>query len=259
MTAATSSDPAPERHVAGVPTNLTPDPSWLPDLIALPAWNVTTYRDFRSKRDFVSFAANVWTAGAQDLVVEGFRRDGEDTMDAYQYFYENGQPVGRAPVGEMVYDVRRFHQHWHFKQFARYTLLDSTQTEVVRSRKEAFCLAPTDAIDVLIPNVNLTPFLGLSTACGGPKALWVREVLPLGWGDTYYQMIPGQSFNITNVPNGTYYIKVTANPSGALYEQSSANNSEVRQILLRGRPGHRRVIVPAWNGIDTETGVTLGH
>ena len=35
----------------------------------------------------------------------------------------------------------------------------------------------------------------------------------MGWGDTYYQYLPGQSFNITGVPNGTYYVRIVANPA----------------------------------------------
>ncbi|MGH2539818.1 MAG: lysyl oxidase family protein, partial [Actinomycetota bacterium] len=90
------------------------------------------------------------------------------------------------------------------------------------------------------------------SACGGREDLWIREVLPVGWGDTYYQYLPGQSFDITDLPNGTYFIKVIANPGGHLYEAARGNNASLRKVILRGRPGHRRVEVPPWHGIDTE-------
>jgi hypothetical protein len=237
---------------AGVPTMTDPDPSLLPDLIALPSWGITVSNGRKAER--LSFGATVWSAGAQSMVVEGFRREGQDVMDGYQYFYDEDKPVGRAPVGTLEYDPRRGHQHWHFLQFAKYSLLDETMTEIGISKKEAFCLAPTDAIDLTLPNADWNPGLtGLYTACGGPGALWVREILPLGWGDTYFQGLPGQSFDITDLPNGTYYIKVEANPLHTLYEQNTANNSEVRQIIVKGKPGARTVEVPPWNGIDTET------
>lgn len=241
---------AAERSAA-VPTMESPDPSLLPDLQALPAFGIGI--DHRRKKDFLTFGANIWTAGASSLVVEGFRRSGEDVMDAYQYFYEDGEAIGRAPVGELGYDPRDGHNHWHFRQFAGYALWSASQTEIVRSKKEAFCLAPTDAIDQLLPNAVRNPGqVGLGTNCGGPKALWIRETLPLGWGDTYYQGLPGQSFNITNLPNGTYYIAVEANPTGSLFEQDYENNVELREVILKGRFGTRRVEVPPWNGIDTE-------
>ena len=78
----------------------------------------------------------------------------------------------------------------------------------------------------------------------------MRETLPVGWGDTYFQSLPGQSFDITGVPNGTYYIEVQANPLGLLREADSTNNVRMRKIILGGIPGHRTVTVPAWRGID---------
>jgi Lysyl oxidase len=243
-TQATEGDP--------VPTMENPDPSLLPDLVALPAWSV--FVDRRSGGDYLSFAANVWVSGASPLVVEGFREPNADVMNGFQYFYQNGEAVGRWPAGELQYDNRRGHKHWHFKQFAAYSLLNADQTEAVKSKKEAFCLAPTDPIDLSLPGADWAPETGLSTACGSPNSIWIRETLPIGWGDTYYQGLPGQSFNVTDLPNGTYYIAVQANPLGALKEQDLSNNTQLREVILKGKPGHRRVSVPPWHGIDTEGG-----
>lgn len=229
-----------------------PDVSILPDLAALPAWGIQV--ENRRKRSFLTFGATVWTEGNDSMVVEGFRREEESVMDAYQYFHQDGQVIGRAPVGTMEFDTADGHNHWHFLQFAGYSLLTSDGSEI-RSRKEAFCLAPTDAVDVTLPNAILNPgTIGLGSACGGRNSIWVREVLPLGWGDTYFQGLPGQSFNITKLPNGTYHIKVEANPTGSLHEVTADNNVELREVILKGKPGNRRVIVPPWNGIDTEVG-----
>jgi Lysyl oxidase len=234
-----------------VPIVRAPARAGLPDLQPLPSWDITT-RHMR-RGDFLSFAANVWVGGNGPLVVEGFRRQGEEVMDAYQYFWEDGQPVGRARVGSMEYDPRRGHEHWHFMQFAAYQLLAADRATVVKSSKEAFCLVPTDAIDLTLPAAELQPGnVGLWTSCGGRSDLWIREVLPVGWGDTYYQYVPGQSFEITDVPNGTYFVKIVANPGRQLEELSYGNNVRLRKVILRGRPGHRRVEVPPWHGIDTE-------
>lgn len=240
----------PSHRRLAVPSIDPPDAATLPDLIPLPSWGIRV-ENYR-RRSVMSFGATVWTAGASDLVVEGFRREGEATMDAFQYFYENGSVVGKARVGELEFDSRDGHSHWHFKQFAAYSLLDADGEEVLTSGKEAFCLASTDAIDLTLPGVDLNPTIGLSTACGSPSSIWVREILPLGWGDTYFQGLPGQSFNVTDLPNGKYFIRVEANPGGLLHEQSHENNVELREIRLKGRDRNRRVVVPPWNGIDSE-------
>jgi hypothetical protein len=78
----------------------------------------------------------------------------------------------------------------------------------------------------------------------------VREVLDIGNGDTYTQARPGQSFEITDLPNGTYYIQVLANPVNKLAEVSTTNNSSLRQIILGGTPRERTLTVPPVNGIQ---------
>ena len=78
----------------------------------------------------------------------------------------------------------------------------------------------------------------------------VRETLPVGWGDTYSQYLPGQSFDVTGLPNGTYYIEVKANPANKLFETSTANNTSLRKVVLGGKPGARTVKVPPHQLVD---------
>jgi lysyl oxidase len=239
---------ATSRHV---PTMTDPDPSVLPELIPLPAYHISTLGV--GDGDFLDFAATVWNSGPSQLSVEGFRRDGTDVMDAYQYFYDGAKPVGRASVGTFEYDPRVGHQHWHFRQFARYTLLDASKQNVVVSDKEAFCLTPTEPIDLLRRGANWDPqHVGFGSACGDATSVWTRETLDVGWGDTYIQTLPGQSFDITGLPNGTYYIEVRANPARRLYERDTTNDVVLRRIRLGGTPGDRTVRVPPWHGIDSE-------
>ena len=175
-------------------------------------------------------------------------------MDAWQYFTDaSGDVVGKADVGTMEFDSRRGHDHWHFQQFADYALTDATQADVVMSDKASFCLGPTDPIDLLADGAEWSPYLtDLQSICGEPGALWVREALPVGWGDTYFQWLPGQSFDVTDLPNGKYFIRVRVNPDDRLYEGSAADDVSYRRVRLRGHPGERWVVVPPYHGIDTE-------
>ncbi len=43
------------------------------------------------------------------------------------------------------------------EQFARYSLLNADQSEVVLSTKQSFCLAPTDPIDLRLPTAEWLP------------------------------------------------------------------------------------------------------
>jgi hypothetical protein len=239
-------------RLPAVPTMTNPPASVLPDLIPLPSWGISV-QNKHSGSSYLSFGATVWIGGNSRLDVEGFRDDGSPLMHAYQYFWRGGTVIGRAPAGTMGFDNKKCHHHWHVEQFAQYRLLGASKSVVVRSRKVGFCIAPTDAIDLLLSHAVWQPSqTGLVGQCGLPSALWVQEMLPLGWGDTYVQDIAGQSFDISKLPNGTYYIEIIANPEKVLHETNYANDISLRKVILGGRPGHRTVRVPAYDGIDPE-------
>lgn len=235
-----------------VPTLANPPRAALPQLTALPSWGIRTAHT-KAGLDVLSFSATVWVGGNSPLDVEGFRQSGSPVMKAYQYFWRNGKVIGRAPAGTMGFEKGKGENEWHFEQFARYRLLTVSKKLAVISNKVGFCIAPTDPVNMLIRSaVWQPPFIGLGGACGSPGALWVQEYLPDGWGDTYVQTLAEQAFDITNVPNGTYYIEITANPLHKLHELSTAGNTSLRKIILGGTKGHRTVKVPAWHGIDPE-------
>jgi hypothetical protein len=226
----------------------------LPDLIPLPSWGISVANG--KKSSFLDFGATVWISGTAPLDVEGFRVAGTNTMLAYQYFYKGKQLVGRMRVGTMGFSS---YNAWHFNQFAQYFLLNKDKKVVVRSRKVGFCIAPSDGVNLLLPHATWVPtYTGIAGNCGDPAALWATEILPVGWGDTYVQTVPYQSFDINKVPNGTYYIEIVANPEHLLHEASTANDVSLRKVIISGTKLHRKVRIPAWNGIDPENGSGFG-
>jgi Lysyl oxidase len=247
------------RPLAALPrvrTLADPPASALPDLVPLPSWGISTQHQGKTRKhplvNLLNFGATVWVGNAP-LDVEGFRSGGSPVMPAYQYFWRSGQVIGRVRAGTMGFDNKQGHDHWHFEQFAGYRLLNANRKLVLRSHKVGFCIAPTDPVDLMPPTSVWQPsFLGFGGQCGSPTALWVQELMPPGWGDTYFQSVAGQSFNITNLPNGTYYIEVTANPERVLHETTTSNDTSYRRVILGGTRNHRTVRVPAWNGLDPE-------
>jgi hypothetical protein len=234
------------------PSKQRPARDTLPDLVSLPAWNIVTEVD-EEGTDRLAFAANEWNAGPAPMVVEGYRRGSAEVMDAYQFFYRDGKQVGSTKTGTMEYHDAPEHDHWHFLDFAVYELVKPDGRLVTTSGKQSWCLAPTDPVDLTIKGAVWRPdATGLQSTCGDRSALWLREVLPVGWGDTYGQF-QTLAFDLTGVPNGTYQIKVTVNPNGALHETTRANNVSLRTVVLGGVPGARTVEVPPYQGVDTET------
>ena len=220
----------------------------MPDLQSLPAWDIQLNR----KGTAIRFAATVWNAGDSPLVIDGFRtEEDEDTLTTYQYFFDtDGNQTGHQEVGVMNWHAQN-HNHWHFEDFAQYRLLNEDMSEAVLSNKQSFCLANTDAVDYTVEGADWKPEgTDLSTACAGFDALSVREVLSSGSGDTYMQFRYGQAFPIDDVPNGTYYIAVEANPVLNLVESDYDNNNAYRKIVLKGKGEKRKVVVEKVGIID---------
>jgi hypothetical protein len=254
---------------ASAPTSATlaralPGAAMRPDLRSLPAFSISVMKGkdlgkeddpARAEREYLTFAASTWNAGPAPLVVEGFRRPGSDVMDAYQYFYSGSRESSYRKVGTMAYHAAPEHDHWHFLDFAQYNLLDAKGKQVLRSGKQAWCLAPTDSVDLTLRGAAWNPgATGLFSTCGQRGALSIREALPVGWADTYGQYQVGDAFDITAVPNGRYQIQVVANPAKRLLETSTSNNTSLRTVILSGAKGARTVTVPPHQGIDTEGG-----
>ncbi|WP_235737552.1 lysyl oxidase family protein [Nocardioides alcanivorans] len=213
----------------------------LPDLQSIPAYGIGLSRNGKNLR----FSATVWNAGNSPMLVDGFRRGNKDIMDAYQYFVDaDGNQTGYEKVGTMIWHKAATHNHWHFEDFARYTLLRADKTEAVRSRKESFCLANTDAIDYTVDGADWRPDnTDLATDCGDRSSVSLREVLAAGSGDTYAQFRAGQAFRVNKLPNGVYYIAVEGNPEGNLVESDTTNNVALRKVKLSGKGANRKVKV----------------
>jgi hypothetical protein len=216
--------------------------SGLPDLRALPAHGLQISHHAKSGKDFLGFGATIWNAGPGTFDVEGFRHNGKPTMNARQYVYRNGRSVRSMSIGKFEFDARKGHQHWHLEDVARYDLLDAQKNRVLLSSKQSFCLAPTDPLDLTRPGAEWNPYnVGLESSCPTDQSLWLRETLPIGWGDTYVQNKGGQAFNITNLPNGRYLIRIATNPFGRIHETNKNNDTALLAIDLGGTPGARTV------------------
>jgi hypothetical protein len=214
----------------------------LPDLAALPAHGLSVSHNDQSGNDFLNFGATIWNAGPGTFDVEGFRKGGRPTMRARQYIYRNGHSVQSMNIGKFEFDNRAGHHHWHLEDVARYDLLNSSGKRVVLSHKQSFCLAPTNAVNLTAPGALWNPYsIGLESSCPTDQSLWLRETLPVGWGDTYIQRKGGQAFNITNVPNGRYEIRVTTNPFGNIHETTRKNDRALVTVQIGGTPGDRTV------------------
>jgi hypothetical protein len=260
----TPSAPAPTRGESAIPppgsptgNSLIPD-SLRPELSAEPAWGIhlaETESVHHAPEDLLQFNATVWNAGPVPLVIAGFRPRPGTAMKAYQYFYTPaGKLAGDAPAGTLYYDSDSGHNHWHYTDLATYLLLSADKRTILISQKTGFCLANTDIVDYTIKGAEWQPNsapLDKSCGAGNPDARTVQMSLEVGSGDTYLQQIAGQAFNVTNLPDGVYYIEITVDPLNNLHLAGGGTRTSLRQIQLSGKAGARVVTVQQIGLVDS--------
>lgn len=101
------------------------------------------------------------------------------------------------------------HGHHHVTGYADYALLDG-EAQVAAGHKQAFCLMDTRNIDgVSIP--------GQDYDCA-------EQGISRGWEDVYGGGLACQWIDVTDVPPGTYTVRVSINPTQQLPEMSYDNN-----------------------------------
>lgn len=212
--------------------------------------------------------ANLWTMAPEDfrIVQEGQRRrlrmtvasvnvgigpvelkarkkdcDGDGSFEndrtAFQHVYQDADGDGayRRSIDTAFTTVRvgcfRFdgrHQHWHFKNFARFELARLSDGQVVAAHeKVGFCLLDTDQP---YPGIPGSPTGGFYHSCQPDKP----QGLSAGWADIYDSNLPGQFVDVTNVPDGDYCFSSTVNPVRRLVESEVGDNTATQALRLAG-------------------------
>ena len=146
------------------------------------------------------------------------------------------------------------HNHWHFDNFARYTLIDEDTGEVAGgSRKVSFCVidtgnpypglagSPGEAND---PDGN-GPYYPQDPEGKDPSSPTCSETsvdgLSIGWEDTYGASLPGQGIIVSELHKGRYCLVLETDPptetsdGGVLAESDEGNNVRTIRIALRPR------------------------
>lgn len=125
-----------------------------------------------------------------------------------------GNPRDHVAANDGLFELDTCHNHFHFKHYATYKLVDATG-HVWRSAKRGFCMLDTD------------PYL--SSLRDAPRNYWNCgnqdfdgfQGISKGWNDTYVWKLAGQYFVLDGgdgqapVPAGSYYIVVEVNPAYA--------------------------------------------
>ena len=114
-----------------------------------------------------------------------------------------------------LFEFAECHQHYHFKNYAKYELVDPRTGYVWRAAKRGFCMLDTDPVPSA--DGNEPPRAKQFNSCGA-IGIPGYQGISHGWADTYRFFLGGQYFVLDGgdgqapVPPGSYIIRITANP-----------------------------------------------
>ena len=208
-----------------------------PNLRTLTPSNIKVQRDRATGTKLLRFSNTVANLGDGRLELRSENDPITGTTQAYQRLYSHDSNGNWYLSGETLVGNFRFHvahNHWHFEDFAVYELRDVADDGgvggVLRStEKVTFCIIDTGLFDASLEHAT-----GPTYSSCGPSA---TQGLSVGWGDKYTWNLAGQSIDITDVPNGDYWLVSTADPEHLIDEGGGAretNNTAAAKIRLRG-------------------------
>ena len=126
-----------------------------------------------------------------------------------------GDPNEHFAANDGLFEFATCHNHFHFRHYALYELIDPATGQVWRAAKRGFCMLDTDPNPQWLggPNPGQPQFRNCG-AVGFPG----NQGISAGWADTYNFLLAGQFFVLDGgdgqppVPPGTYVIRITVNP-----------------------------------------------
>ncbi len=126
-----------------------------------------------------------------------------------------GDPNAHVAINDGLFEFATCHQHYHFRHYAKYELIDPQTGFVWKAAKKGFCMLDTDPAPTATSGQQpQSPQFLNCGAIGIPG----NQGISHGWADTYRFFLGGQFFVLDGgdgqpvVPPGTYLIRITVNP-----------------------------------------------
>ena len=189
----------------------------------------------------LSYDATFDNFGAGPLRIDAHRPNTSGRMVADQVITRSDGSTELNPrVGELRFVESEDHRHWHFFRFMRYELVRAADGAVVApDRKTGFCIGDRYNTDPRVRLPGEPPMPGVFDvppnndwcAQNDPDRLTLTMGLSVGYGDNYLAYLDGQSIEVSDVPEGSYYL--VHRVEAAVRESDYSNNAA--SVLLRLR------------------------
>lgn len=217
-------------------------PGVLPDIVeALPAQLQVQPAQQRDMLRFTTVHLNVGDGPLQirgggqvaPCEIDGILYD-QCTIATQQILDAQGRIAAEQPAGTALFHPE--HNHWHQGAVALFDLrarLNDPSSSMAEGVKITFCFV--DVVYIGQPSQKKR-FPREYFECNGD----LQGLAPM-WGDSYHQSTPLQELEVTNVPDGTYFLTHTADPEDNWAEADETNNFSWVRIRLYTQGGNRKV------------------
>ncbi|MFQ5608361.1 MAG: lysyl oxidase family protein, partial [Candidatus Zixiibacteriota bacterium] len=166
--------------------------------------------------------------GAGELrLVGGPQVPGTEKQTVSQRVSDSNGGSRDIPAGEFTYHPT--HDHIHFDNWSVYRLRevlpgDSVGTIIAEGDKTSFCILDFEVYDATLP--NYLP--------GGAFFTCDQSVqgISVGWIDIYTKDLPGQQIDVTDIPDGVYWLESEVDPLNLILESDETNNIARIKVVI---------------------------
>jgi len=157
----------------------------------------------------------------------------EETIPVMQRIYRSDASFYDRESG--LFEYHPTHHHIHLQDWSRYRLREILPNDGVggvvgESEKTSFCLLDSRVYDKTLPGAPASPvFRNCDQGTQG---------ISVGYEDLYDKSLPDQWIDITDVPNGEYWLESEADAGDVILEKDETNNvARVKVLIDKGDAG----------------------
>jgi hypothetical protein len=127
------------------------------------------------------------------------------------------------------------HDHWHVRDLEQFRLTNSRDStvRVAFGAKFGYCFFDNYPYRLSLPGAPQSNVYRASD-CGTTDSLSVDTGLSIGWGDEYTSTLRDQYIDITDLPDGRYRLRVTADFRRKFLETNETNNATWVDLDIAG-------------------------
>lgn len=203
----------------------------LPNLVELPPSDLQVVAVTRKgvTRYELRFTSTAGNNGAGPLLFVANRPGPRARFTAAQLIVLANGMTRRVPLAVTIgYIAAPSHNHFHLAGFERYELHEPSIGWIARDSKAGYCLGDRAPLGTPAGPARFTGGCGRNA----PAALGLSEGISVGWADPYDAGLPGQQFDLTDLPAGAYTLVNRVNDQRVFRELSYADNVAATRFRL---------------------------